>query len=164
MKTKKCPNCIASEILLVPSVALLIAACILLLTQVTQAQVVNFDVPGAGLGGGLGNYVGQGVVSDPGNNYWNPVKINGTTPAGTNSDGVTLNAITLTMPNSNVYGGNSYAGFGGYTNGEPAALFTPSPYTASWLRLRNAPLGSNSLFLNVQTAVISKLQISRRLE
>jgi hypothetical protein len=147
MKIKKCSNRVSSVKLLASMTSGLAAICILLCAQATQAQVVNFDVPGAGLGGGLGNFVGQGAISDPGNNYWNPVKINGTTPAGTNSDGVTPNAITLRMPNSSVYGGNNYGGFGGYTNGEPAALFTPFAYTASSLTLSNVPAGSYNLVL-----------------
>jgi hypothetical protein len=77
----------------------------LLIVGQTQAQVINFDVPGATgetslFGGGtynLGvNYVGQGALSDPGNNYWNPVVFSGTTSGGLLSDGVTSSSITLT--------------------------------------------------------------------
>lgn len=147
MKIKKCSNRVSSVKLLASVTGGLAAICLLLCAQATQAQVVNFDVPGAGLGGGLGNFVGQGAISDPGNNYWNPVKINGTTPAGTNSDGVTLNAITLTTPNFAVYGGNAYGGFGGYTNGEPAALFTPFAHSAGTITLSNVLAGAYDLFL-----------------
>src|SRR5882757_3867355 len=35
-----------------------------------KAQVINFDFPP---GGGGTNFVGQGALSDPGDNYWNPV-------------------------------------------------------------------------------------------
>ena len=49
---------------------ILAALCIGLCGNATQAQVINFDVPG---GAGAANYSGQGAYSDPGNNYWNPV-------------------------------------------------------------------------------------------
>ncbi len=58
------------------------------------AQVVNFDSAGMAGGGGF-NYSGQGAYADSGHNYWNPLVFGGTTVAGTNSDGVTANPITL---------------------------------------------------------------------
>jgi hypothetical protein len=77
--------------------------------QVTGATAFsganNFDVPG---GEGGANYAGQGAYSDPGNNYWNAIVANGTTPACTNSDGVTLNAITFTEAQTGKFQGGTY--------------------------------------------------------
>ena len=76
--------------------------------------VVNFDVPGSYQP--ANNFVGQGAFSDPGNNYWNPVRNNNTTHPATNSDGVTVSAITLTSHEQFTYDG------GGGVQGEPAGL------------------------------------------
>ena len=97
--------------------------CVVLFGSATQAQVINFDVPGgstAGVGGLSGTYVnysGQAGCSDPGNNYWNPVKRNGATAPGLLSDGVTASAITLTTSDSGAYSGLPQG-----AQGTPAAL------------------------------------------
>jgi len=116
-------------------------AAIILGITVAQAQVINFDVPG---GAGGGNYSGQGVHSDPGNNYWNPIALNGTTTGGLLSDGVTPSAITVTAPNLNTYAGNN---FGGATGSE--LLFNPFAYSESsyTLTLNNVPAGTYNLYL-----------------
>jgi len=71
----------------------------------------------------------------------------GTTPAGTNDDGVTKSTITLTMPSLSTYANNNY---GGNPTGAEL-LFTPfvysesgSPYT---LTLNNVPAGAYNLYL-----------------
>src|SRR5580692_11010328 len=85
----------------------------------TQAQVINFDVPG---GAGAVNYSGQGACPDPGNNYWNAIVGGGTTLA-TNliSDGVTASPITLTSQLGGTYGTQG-------ANGTAAGLQQPYEY------------------------------------
>jgi hypothetical protein len=107
----------------------------------TQAQVINFDVPG---GAGATNYSGQGAYSDPGNNHWNPVVGNGTTPA-TNllSDGVTSSPITLTSQMGGTFGTQG-------TQGTPSALQLPYQYNSAVRRtntLNNVPAGTYNLYL-----------------
>src|SRR5258708_26390209 len=106
-----------------------------------QAQVINFDVPG---GAGAANYSGQGAYSDPGNNHWNPVVGNGTTPA-TNvlSDGVPRSPITLTSQLGGTFGTQG-------TQGTPSALQLPYQYNSAVRRtntLNNVPAGTYNLYL-----------------
>src|SRR5712675_1789755 len=98
-----------------------------------HAQVINFDVPG---GAGAANYTGQGAYSDPGNNHWNPVIGNASTPA-TNvlSDGVTASPITLTSQLGGTFGTQG-------AQGTPAGLQQPYEYNSATLRtdtLNNVP-------------------------
>src|SRR5260370_22407646 len=122
---------------------------ILLLTVVTvvfsghptQAQVINFDVPG---GAGAVNYSGQGAYSDPGNNYWNPI-VGGGTTGSTNrlSDGTTPSPITLTSQMGGTYGTQG-------TQGTPAGMQQPYEYNNAGLRtdsLRTVPAGTYNLYL-----------------
>ncbi len=106
-----------------------------------EAQVINFDVPG---GAGAANFSGQGAYPDPGNNYWNPVTGNGTTPA-TNllSDGVTPSSITLTSQMGGTFGTQGL-------QGTPAALQQPYQYNNAVRRtntLNNVPAGTYTLYL-----------------
>jgi hypothetical protein len=136
----------------------LAAAYIMLGIVATHAQVVNFDVPGATgetslFGGGtynLGvNYVGQGALSDPGNNYWNPVVFSGTTSSDLLSDGATGSSVTLTEAGlAGVYAGNNYGG--SVTQGTPPALFTPFGYKnggTATLTLNNVANGVYNLYV-----------------
>jgi len=109
--------------------------------NITQAQVINFDVPG---GAGAANYSGQGAYADPGNNYWNPIAGGGTT-AATNrlSDGITGTPITLTSQMGGTYGTQ-----GG--QGTPAGLQQPYEYNNVALRtdiLSHVPAGTYNLYL-----------------
>ncbi len=95
----------------------LIATYFVFCANALPAQVINFDVPG-GIGGF--NYSGQGVHSDPGKNYWNPVVGNGTTPIGFLSDGTNSSPVTLTNSYQNIY-----AGDGQGPQGTPGGLQSP---------------------------------------
>ena len=108
----------------------------------TQAQVINFDVPGGVAG--AANYSGQGAYSDPGKNYWNPIW-GGLTTGATNrlSDGITASPITLTSQLGGTYGTQG-------TQGTPAALQQPYEYNNAALRtdtLNNVPAGTYNLYL-----------------
>ena len=113
-----------------------------------QAQVINFDVPG-GAGNGVDNYSGQGAVPDPGNNYWIPFVLDGTTPAGTYSDGVTPTPVTLTDHSVGVSFGLS-----GGAPGTPGALEWPWAYGYAPVTntLNNVPAGTYNLYLYGKTA------------
>jgi hypothetical protein len=104
---------------------------------------INFDVPG---GEGGANYVGQGAYIDPGNIYWNAIVVNGTTPAGTNSDGVTLSTITFTKAQTGKFQGGTYT-----TEGTPQALeYYFANATSSVTKtctLNNVPVGTYNLYL-----------------
>jgi hypothetical protein len=107
----------------------------------TQAQVINFDVPG---GAGAANYSGQGAYPDPGNNYWNSIIGGGTTRA-TNllSNGSTHSPITLTSQLGGSYGTQG-------TQGTPAALQQPYEYNNAALQadtLNGVPAGTYNLYL-----------------
>jgi hypothetical protein len=79
-----------------------------LYSELIQAQVINFDVPG---GAGAVNYSGQGAYSDPGKNYWNPIVGGGTTGATNRlSDGVTLSPITLMSQMGGTFGSQGAQG------------------------------------------------------
>lgn len=126
----------------------LLATLLLAVTAATSmaAVVVNFETPG---GGGGVNYSGQGAFSDIGNNLWNPIVQNGTTPAASASDG-TATAITLTLSNDNVFDSRPF--FGGQpTNGTPPALFNLYAYhlgaSTAAITLDNVPAGTYSLYL-----------------
>ncbi|HMD53291.1 MAG TPA: hypothetical protein VKJ65_01930, partial [Phycisphaerae bacterium] len=112
------------------------AVCILLCDHATQAQVINFDVPG---GAGAANYSGQGAYPDPGNNYWNPIVGGGTTGATNRlADGVTPSPITLTSQLGGTYGTQG-------TQGTPAGLQQPYEYNNAALQtdtLNNVPAGT----------------------
>jgi hypothetical protein len=119
----------------------LILAVLTLCGWVTQAQVINFDVPG---GAGATNYSGQGAYFDPGNDYWNAFFGNATTGA-TNllSDGATPSPITLSSQLGGTYGTQG-------TQGAPAALQQPYEYNNAILRtdtLNNVPAGTYNLYL-----------------
>jgi hypothetical protein len=110
----------------------------------TQAQVVNFDSPG-GIGGA--NYSGQGAFDDSANNTnWNPIAKGGTTPAATESDGVTISPITMTdnSPSSYNPGGQGAAG-------TPAGLECPFLLENNGSEvaetLNNVPPGTYDLYL-----------------
>ena len=122
-------------------ILILSAVCLGLCNTATQAQVINFDVPG---GAGAANYSGQGAYSDPGNNYWNPVAGNGTTGA-TNllSDGATPTPVTLTSQMGGTYGAQG-------SQGTPAGLQQPYQYNNAATRtdtLNNVPAGTYNLYL-----------------
>src|SRR5258708_6597125 len=118
-----------------------ILAVLTLCGWATQAQVINFDVPG---GAGATNYSGQGAYSDPGNDYWNAISGGGTTGATNRlSDGVTHSPITLTSQLGGTYGTQG-------TQGTPAALQQPYEYNNAILRtdtLNNVPAGTYNLYL-----------------
>src|SRR5258705_6576786 len=118
-----------------------ILAVLTLCSWATQAQVINFDVPG---GAGATNYSGQGAYSDPGNDYWNAISGGGTTGATNRlSDGVTHSPITLTSQLGGTYGTQG-------TQGTPAALQQPYQYNNAVLRtdtLNNVPAGTYNLYL-----------------
>jgi hypothetical protein len=143
MKIKKCPDHFSRVKLLASVTAALAAAWVLLCGSVADAQVVNFDVPG-GLGGD--NFSGQGAYLDPGDNYWNPVVANGTTPAATDADGVTTSTITLTEAEAGNYQGGSPA-----TQGTPAELEYDYSYannsSTQSCTLSNIPPGTYNLYL-----------------
>jgi len=106
-----------------------------------QGQTINFDAPG-GLGGV--NYSGQGAFPDPGNNYWNPIVKNGTTPTTTNSAGFTPSPVTLTDKSPSSY--NPAQG----AQGTPAGLAAPFLLVNSGIvtnTLNNVPAGSYNLYL-----------------
>jgi|GEM_PF-2066789 len=119
-----------------------------MLCGVAQAQVINFDSPGA-FGA---NYSGQGAYSDPGNNFWNAVPGAGaTSPLGFDSSGGFATAIAnvqLTM------GGNVNEG---YNNGGDATDTTVGGLMAPWVliggnntvtaTLSSVPVGTYDLFL-----------------
>ncbi|HEY1789049.1 MAG TPA: hypothetical protein VGJ73_12885 [Verrucomicrobiae bacterium] len=126
-----------------------------------QVCAINYDVPGFFAGANehlIGNasaqiatnYVGQGGYSDPGNNFWNPYAIGGTTGAGTNSDGATASPITVS---DNNVPGNSYehgsTHFVGITNLESPYLYAKSSGTPSLVTdtLNNVPQGTYNLYL-----------------
>ena len=114
----------------------------MLCNNATQAQVINFDVPGGVAG--AANYSGQGAYSNPGNNYWNPI-FGGVTTGATNrlSDGITASPITLTSQLGGTYGTQG-------TQGTPAALQQPYEYNNAALRtdtLNNVPAGTYNLYL-----------------
>jgi hypothetical protein len=116
--------------------------------------VLNFDVPG-GEPAGI-NFSGLGVYTDTNalggtNGYWNPIVVNGTTPTSTNSDGVSLNVITFTEAQFNLYSA-------------PTNDYTPTPGTPGFLdyyyadsgigtgdietnSLNNVPAGTYALYL-----------------
>ena len=114
----------------------------MLCNNATQAQVINFDVPGGVAG--AANYSGQGAYSNPGNNYWNPIFGGGTTGATNRlSDGITASPITLTSQLGGTYGTQG-------TQGTPAALQQPYEYNNAALRtdtLNNVPAGTYNLYL-----------------
>lgn len=117
-----------------------------------QAQSVNFDAAGI-TGTGQPNYSGQGVYSDLGNNFWNPITFNGTTAPGYYSDGVTRTAITFT---DNV-GNNPYHGWAGTagTQGTPGGLEGLFLYCANWQTisntLNNVPPNNYNLYIYSQS-------------
>jgi hypothetical protein len=119
---------------------ILTAACLILCVQASQAQVINFDVPG---GAGAANYSGQGACPE-GGNYWNPIVGGGTTGATNRlSDGITASPITLTSQLGGTYGTQ-----GG--QGTPAGLQQPYEYNNVDLRLdtlNNVPAGTYNLYL-----------------
>jgi len=123
------------------SIAFIAVAAVFLCSQAVHSQVINFDVAG---GAGAANYSGQAGLSDPGNNYWNPIVGGGTTGA-TNllSDGVTPSPITLTSQLGGTYGTQG-------ANGTAAGLQQPYEYNNAILRtntLNNVPPGTYSLYL-----------------
>ena len=95
-------------------------------------------------GGGV-NYSGQGAYSDPGHNYWNPVRFQGTTSKGRLSDGVTASPITLTDTSPKSYN----AGQGAQNT--PAGLESPyaleKSYSVITNTLNNVPAGTYDLYL-----------------
>ena len=117
------------------------AVCLALCGPAAKAQVINFDVPG---GASAANYSGQGAYSDTGNNYWNPIVGNGTTPSNARlSDGVTPSPITLTSQMGGTFGTQG-------TQGTPAGLQQPYQYNNVALRidtLNNVPAGTYNLYL-----------------
>jgi hypothetical protein len=124
-----------------PNPFVLTASCLIFCLQASQAQVINFDVPG---GAGATNYSGQGACSDPGNNYWNPIVGGGTTGATNRlSDGITASPITLTSQLGGTYGTQ-----GG--QGTPAGLQQPYEYNNGDLQtdsLNHVPAGTYNLYL-----------------
>ena len=113
--------------------------------------LINFDVPG-GAGGGATNYSGAGGYANSGTNYWNPFVLNGTTPAGTNSDGVTASPVTLTDNSpSNSNHGVSF-GVAQGAQGTVAGLEAPYAYANNYTTgvtntLNNVPAGTYNLYL-----------------
>ena len=123
-------------------ISLAITALCLTTGNYLRAQVVNFNVPG-GVSGSA-NYSGQGAYSDPGHNWWNPIR-GGKTTAATNlwSDGFTHTPITLTSELGGSYGTQG-------TQGTAAGLQQPYEYNNSALQadtLNNVPAGTYNLYL-----------------
>src|ERR1039458_5363119 len=145
MKKLNRPICAPRARLWASTKAVLAAVLILSSCRLAQAQfVINFDVPGGESGGR--NYIGQGAYADSTNNYWNPIKANGTTPAGTNSDGVTVSAITFTEAQT-----GSYNDGGPGTQGAPTGLQTyfadATGSATSTCALKHVATGNYSLYL-----------------
>jgi hypothetical protein len=119
-------------------------AALLFCTQALVAQVINFDVPG---GEGGVNFSGQGAISQPGDNHWIPIVANGTTAAGTLSDGVTASPITFTEAQSGDYNGDT----GTVTAGTPGALEYYYAYASSSAiktnTLNHVPAGNYNVYL-----------------
>lgn len=122
-------------------------------SQQATNVIVNFDVPGGptdGVGAvnssGYANYYGQGALADPGNNFWNPVVRNGTTPAGQlNDDGETVSPITLTSADNGAYSSSAQG-----PNGLPHALEDFYLYAKPGIvtnSLNNVPAGTYNIFL-----------------
>ncbi|HVU27576.1 MAG TPA: PEP-CTERM sorting domain-containing protein [Verrucomicrobiae bacterium] len=118
-----------------------------MLCGAAQAQVINFN---ASLAGGETTYSGQGAYSDPGNDYWNALVQNGTTPLGLDSTGGFATAIanvTLTDTSPGSYNG----GLGAGTPGTPSAFFAGFVLTGGGAvtteTLNNVPDGVYDLFL-----------------
>lgn len=105
-------------------------------------QVINFDAPG-GLWGA--DYSGQGGLSDPGKNYWNPIAQKNMASGSFLSDGVTASTVTLTDNSPNSYNPGQGA------QGTPGGLEAPFLYENSGLVvtdiLNNVPAGSYNLYL-----------------
>ncbi len=91
------------------------------------------------------NYSGQGAYFDPSHNYWNPVKLEGTTFGVRLSDGTTASPVTLTDASADNYDGEQ-----GERN-TPAGL--ESPYalekndSVATDILNNVPPGAYCLYL-----------------
>ena len=146
MEIKNQPPC-NLRVKLFASVAVSSAiACLMLGGNAAQAQVVNFDTRGLA-SFGYGAYVGQGAYSDPGHNYWNTMVQNGTTPAATNSDGVTVSAITLSDTSPSTYNGGNGAGTQGTPRGLISGFFLENNGTVRTETLHNVPAGTYNLFL-----------------
>jgi hypothetical protein len=121
--------------------------CVLLCNHSALAAsgVINFDVEG-GYSGGPGNYTGQGAYPDAGNNYWNPIVPNGTTPTGTNSDGVTLSPITFAEGEAGHYDGGGSATTPPVTFLEDFFAYANND-TIQTCALQNVPAGTYLLYL-----------------
>ncbi len=104
--------------------------------------VVNFDAAG---GAGGFNYSGQAGFLDPGHNYWNPIVRNGTTGAGTNSDGATPSTVTLTDTSPSDY--NSGQGAQGTVAGFMSPWLLNSDDSITSDTLNNVPAGTYILYL-----------------
>ena len=123
-------------------IALMSALVFILSGTLTKAQIVNFDSPG-GLGGV--NYSGQGAVSDPGNNYWNPIARQGITTSGLLSDGVTSTPITLTDNSPSSY--NPGQGAQGTPGGLEGPFLLENSGSVITDTLSNVPAGTYNLYL-----------------
>lgn len=121
---------------------LLLTICLLLYKYGVCGQVINFDAPG-GLGGL--NYSGQGGLSDPGNNYWNPIAPKSTASGNFISDGVTASTITLTDNSPGSY--NPGQGAQGTPGGLEAPFLYESSSSVITNTLNNVPVGVYNLYL-----------------
>jgi len=127
-----------------------LSAFYLLLNSVGHTQVINFNVPGNFAGQTFNgvttvNYRGQGALVDPGHNYWNAVKQNGTTSAGFLSDGVTSSPITLTDRSPGSY--THKQGTLGTPAGLEAPLLLVNNGTTVTQTISNVPPGTYNLYL-----------------
>jgi hypothetical protein len=122
-------------------------ACILLAASAAQAQVINFDSPGA-FGA---NYSGQGAYSDPGNNFWNAVPASGgTTPLGFDSSGGFATAIAnvlLTFSGGVNEGYNNGGDSGDSVGGLMAPWVLVGGGNTITATLSDVPVGSYDLYL-----------------
>ena len=142
MRTKPKKSPIRKADLLAAAAAGFAAACVMLCGNAVQAQAINFDVPGGA--SGFTNYSGQGAYSDPGNNVWNAVVNNGTTPTGLYSNGAS-SPITLTSSSDSLYTSGGQ-GAQGTPSGLQSPFFDskPGPKTCT---LNNVPNGTYNLYL-----------------
>ena len=111
---------------------------------IASGLAINFDAPGAS--SGAVNYFGQGAYADPGNNYWNAIVANGTTPPAKFADGSTPSPITLTCSSDSLYSVKQHG-----VAGTPSALELPffiskhkQPKTCT---LNDVPPGIYTLYL-----------------
>ena len=117
---------------------------IIVLTKGVPIRITGAPMGSSDQIGGF-NYSGQGAYPDPGHNYWNPVKLGGTTFGARLSDGTTASPVTLTDASADDYDGEQ-----GEQN-TPAGLESPYAFEKDDAvvtdTLNNVPPGTYRLYL-----------------